>query len=82
MKSFLCRVMTFVFLLNCFTPAAGWGQTSRRTNTRKSSLDEQVSAQVTKAQQDNSPAAQFGRSAPRARLYPGTQTPCPTRPQR
>lgn len=62
MKSFLCRVMTLVFLLNCLTPTTGWGQTSRRTNTRKSSLDEQVSAQVKKAQQNNSPAAQFARA--------------------
>lgn len=66
MNSFLCRVMTLVFLLNCLTPATGWGQTSRRSSR---SLDAQVTRQVAKAQQqqNNSPAAQFARADTAAR---------------
>ncbi len=62
MNSFLCRVMTLVFLFNCLTPATGWGQTSRRANSKKSSLEKQVTAKVKNAQQANTPAAQFARA--------------------
>ncbi len=67
MKSFLCRVMTFVFLLNCLTPTTGWGQTTRRSNARSGALDKHVSAQVQKAQEANTPAAQFERADHEAR---------------
>ncbi len=67
MKSFFCRVMTFVFLFNCLTPATGWGQTTRRRNVRAGSLDNHVSAQVKKAQEANTPAAQFARADQEAR---------------
>ncbi len=65
MKTFLCRVMAFVFLFNCLTPTTGWGQTSRRSGTR--SLDKQVETRVKKAQQSHSPAAQFARADQEAR---------------
>ena len=65
MNSFLCRVMTFVFLLNCLTPTAGWGQAPRRTNT--SALQAQVSSKVEEAEQNNTPAAQFARADKEAR---------------
>ncbi len=67
MNSFLCRVMTLVFLFNCLTPASGWGQSSRRVNGKKSSLEKQVTAKVQKAQQANTPAAQFARADQAAR---------------
>lgn len=67
MKSFLCRVMTFVFLLNCLTPTTGWGQTTRRSNARSGSLDKHVATQVQKAQEANTPAAQFARADHEAR---------------
>lgn len=62
MKSFLCRVMAFVFLLNCLTPTTGWGQTARRSNAQSGALDKHVSAKVQKAQEANTPAAQFARA--------------------
>ena len=62
MNSFLCRVMTLVFLFNCLTPATGWGQPSRRTTATKSSLEKQVTSKVQNAQQANTPAAQFARA--------------------
>lgn len=67
MKSFLCRVMTFVFLLNCLTPTTGWGQTTRRSNARSGSLDKHVAAQVQKAQEANTPATRFARADQEAR---------------
>ncbi len=67
MNSFLCRVMTLVFLFNCLTPTTGWGQTSRRPKAKKSALETQVDAQVKKAQQANSPAARFARADQEAR---------------
>ncbi len=67
MNSFLCRVMTFVFLLNCLTPTTGWGQTTRRSRAKSGSLDKHVSAQVQKAQEANTPAAQFARADQEAR---------------
>ena len=67
MKSFLCRVMTFVFLLNCLTPTTGWGQTTRHSNAQSGALDKHVSAQVQKAQEANTPAAQFARADHEAR---------------
>ena len=67
MKSFFCRVMAFVFLFNCLTPTTGWGQTTRRSNAKPGALDKRVSAQVKKAQEANTPAAQFARADQEAR---------------
>ena len=72
MKSFLCRVMVFVFLFNCLTPAVGWGQTARRSaQPNPEALGAQVSRQVAKAIQSafspKTPAGQFARADKEAR---------------
>ena len=65
MKSFLCRVMTLIFLFNCLTPATGWGQTARRQNKSRS-MNDQLAEKVENAQQ-KTPADQFARADKKAR---------------
>ncbi len=59
MNSFLCRVMVFVFLVNCLTPSLGWGQTSRRRN---SSLEKRVEKRVNQAEKQNTPGYSFAKA--------------------
>ena len=62
--SFICRVMTVVFLVNCLTPVTGWGQS---LPTGRYSLDAQVDRKVAKAIEKNAPALQFAQADSQAR---------------
>lgn len=72
MRSFLCRVLIAVFLLNCLTPSTGWGQSAARKRTPRS-LDQRVQDRTQEAQLKNSPAYQFFEADRQARAQHNEQ---------